>query len=199
MDDKLSAILSDYFEEKDLGEEGGLYADFYKAKIGNYSFLLPNTKGRKKALIKHDIHHLITEYEVDFKGELEIGGWEVASGCADYYGIWMLNLIGMATGIFLIPRRTYQAFIRGIDNKNLYHLDINESEYRNMRLEDITSMLDFDAERTGKKNLKNNVLFIIWSIISVIVTVLIPPYYIISMMVLLIKNGKRVKLIERLN
>lgn len=199
MEDKLTSILENYFKEKDLGEKGGLFSDFYRAKIGNYSILLPNTNGRKKALIKHDIHHLLTDYNVDFKGELEIGGWEVASGCSNYYGIWMLNLIGMATGLFLIPKRTYNAFIKGIGAMNLYQLELEDADYRNRSLEDIQKTLKYDPANKGEKNWKNNVKFICWSIIAIIATLISPPYYILSMIALLIKNGEKVKLIEKLS
>ena len=36
--------------------------------------------GFKKTLFLHDIHHLLSDYDTDFRGELEIAAWELSSG-----------------------------------------------------------------------------------------------------------------------
>jgi len=194
---QIKNILHSYFEEKELGESGGLYSDFYQAKIGGYSFLLPNTQGRKRALIRHDVHHLLTDYNVDFLGELEIGGWEVGSGCGNYWGIWLLNLIGMGTGVFLIPKRTFKAFLHGRRSSNLYHTKLSQEEVGEMKLEEIRDIIKFYPDIV-KANFLDLMYFILWTILAWIVIILSPPYYLCSLIFLWIKNKTKPILIQRI-
>jgi ubiquinone biosynthesis protein Coq4 len=36
----------------------------------------------------HDLHHLVTGYPTDWKGELEISAWEIAGSCRGYVAAW---------------------------------------------------------------------------------------------------------------
>jgi len=87
---------------------------------------LPNTKGRKRAVRVHDLHHILTEYETSMTGEAEIGTWELATGCKDYYAAWVLNGLAMLMGFVIAPRRTLRAFARGRRSRNLYGREVTE-------------------------------------------------------------------------
>ena len=112
---------AEYFARNSFGEDGGYGAKWVKLKAGPIVFGFPNTKGRVRAVRLHDLHHILTGYETTWIGEAEIGAWEVASGCGRYYAGWILNLPGMAMGLFLSPRRIYRAFLRGRQSCNFYH------------------------------------------------------------------------------
>jgi ubiquinone biosynthesis protein Coq4 len=73
-----------------------------------------------QAVRYHDLHHVATGYDTDFRGEGEIGAWEVATGCRGYVAAWWLNLIAMWIGCMIAPRRIFRAFVRGRHTRNLY-------------------------------------------------------------------------------
>jgi len=108
-----------YFAANRLGE-GGYDARWVKLMAGPVPFFLPNTRQRVRSVRLHDIHHVLTGYETTWTGEGEISAWEIGSGCADHWAAWGLNLSGMAIGLFIAPRATYEAFIRGRHSANLY-------------------------------------------------------------------------------
>ena len=94
-------------------ENGGYELKWFRIKVGRIYIPLPNTKDRVKAVKIHDIHHLITEYEANLRGEAQIGAWELASGCGSYYVAWILNAGSFFYGMFALPRPLFEAFLRG--------------------------------------------------------------------------------------
>ena len=85
MDDKTPRkLLPEFYKENNLGMEGGNNSASVRIEITKYFVLyFPNFSARKNAVLKHDIHHLITNYPSTFRGETEISAWEIASGgCA---------------------------------------------------------------------------------------------------------------------
>lgn len=109
-----------YFEDNGFGADGGYNARWVKLKLGPIPYAIPNTAGRVRAVRYHDLHHIMTGYRTDWMGEFEISAWEVGSGCRNLVAAWVLNLGGMFGGMFLSPRRTYRAFVRGRNTRNLY-------------------------------------------------------------------------------
>ena len=80
----------------------------------------PNTAPRVKAVRYHDLHHVLTGYATTNVGEAEIGAWEVATGCKNFWAAWVLNLMAMSMGLVIAPGKTAEAFYRGRHCKNLY-------------------------------------------------------------------------------
>jgi hypothetical protein len=107
-------------------DDGGYSASWAKVKWGPVTLAFPNSQARVRALRLHDFHHLATGYDMDFTGEAEIGAWEVAGGCADHTPAWLLNLLAMAIGLFVAPRRCLRAFVRGRQTRNLYSMDYED-------------------------------------------------------------------------
>ena len=116
-----------YFETNQFGPNGGYDDPRVKITVGPLKIPLPNTEGRVRAVRFHDLHHILTEYDTDLRGEAEIAAWEIASGCADHYAAWVLNFGAMGIGAVLIPRRTWQAFVRGRKTQNLYRETFDEA------------------------------------------------------------------------
>jgi hypothetical protein len=111
-----------YFAVNGFGDNGGYDDAWVNFKLGPIPFPFPNTKGRIRAVKVHDLHHLLTAYDTDIVGEFEISAWEIGAGCKDFFAAWFLNLGGMAGGAMFAPRRTFRAFLRGLDSKSLYGL-----------------------------------------------------------------------------
>ena len=109
-----------YFEVNEFGADGG-YNDFWvDFKLGPLPMPFPNTPGRLHAVKFHDLHHVLTGYDTNVIGEFEISAWEIAGGCEGIIAAWVINLSGLATGLFVAPRRTFAAFVRGRRSRTLY-------------------------------------------------------------------------------
>jgi len=116
----LHQARTEYFRFNGFGEDGGYGDKWVDFKLGPIPFPFPNSPARVKAVRYHDLHHVMTGYQTDFLGELEISAWEIGSDCADMVAAWVLNLGGFAAGMMLAPKRTFAAFVRGRRTRNLY-------------------------------------------------------------------------------
>jgi hypothetical protein len=135
-------LLSSFYENYNLQDDGG-FADL-KVKLEitkNFWFYIPNSDTRRKALLKHDIHHLITGYKSNFKGETEISSWEIASGCNRYWAAWILDSWGMIYGCWFNLRGVFKAFVRGRRSKNLYSDQISNEEALEIPVSELKEML----------------------------------------------------------
>ncbi len=93
-------------------------------RIGPIPFAYPNTKGRKRIVLAHDLHHLLTGYGTDLIGEAELGAWELGTGIRDRSAVrYEIRVLGFMLPRF--PRRLRTAFVRGRHCRNLlgYRLD----------------------------------------------------------------------------
>lgn len=117
----LRAARARYFRDNGFADDGGYGARWVRFQLGPYFLpLLPNTPQRVRAVRLHDLHHVATGYATTWIGEAEIAAWEIASGCADHYAAWLLNLWAMAIGLAIAPRAVWRAFVRGRRSRNLY-------------------------------------------------------------------------------
>ena len=96
-------------------------------KIDPLPFQIPNTEKRKRAVRYHDLHHTLTGYRTNFRGECEIGAWEVATGCADHWAAWFLNLSTIGTGLLFAAGDVWRAFLRGRSSRNLYRATFDDA------------------------------------------------------------------------
>src|SRR5258708_31947833 len=95
---------AEYFDRNNF-KDGGYNDKWVSLKIGPIPFGFPNTKARVRPVKLHDLHHVLTEYETTCTGEAEIGAWEIASGCADHYAAWLLNMGGFLIVLLIAPIR----------------------------------------------------------------------------------------------
>src|SRR5262245_44151067 len=68
---------------KNAGVDADADARWVWIKIGLIPFAYPNTKGRKRVVQAHDLHHLLTGFGTDLLGEAELGAWELGTGIRD--------------------------------------------------------------------------------------------------------------------
>jgi len=159
----LRAARERYFEINRF-EGGGYEEGWVKMRAGPLPIWFPNTVARVKAVKYHDLHHVLTEYPTTWRGEAEIGAWEVATGCAAHYQAWLLNLLAFAIGLAINPRGVYRAFMRGRRSRNLYRTAFSD-ELLARRVGDVRRELALDhtplvAARADRK------AFIFWSLTS---------------------------------
>lgn len=144
---------------------GGGYEDrWIKVKVGAFPIWFPNVPSRKRAVRYHDLHHILTEYETTWRGEAEIGAWEVATGGAGAAVGWLLDLLAFAVGLVINPRGVYCAFVRGRHSANLFRAKFDDAllaqrvgaTRRELRLND-------DVRAT----INDQAAFVAWSLASV--------------------------------
>lgn len=116
----MHAARAQYFADNGFGADGGYAASWVDFSLGPFPFPFPNTSQRVKAVGYHDLHHILTGYETSFTGELEISAWELGAGCGSFAAAWVLNLGGVAAGLFVAPRAVFAAFRRGRQSRSLY-------------------------------------------------------------------------------
>jgi len=151
-----------YFVANAFGLDGGYSLDWVDVKVGPIPLRIPNTAGRKRAVRLHDLHHALTGYRTDFRGECEIGAWEVATGCADHWAAWFLNLSTIGSGLLFAPGDVWRAFARGRRSGNLYRATFDDA-LLDRRLGDVRRELRL-AEPAPAARAGDGVAFAGWSL-----------------------------------
>jgi hypothetical protein len=141
----LENARDEYFRANDFGADGGYGAAWVDFKLGPIPMPFPNTPGRRRAVRFHDLHHVLTGYATDVRGELEISAWEVGGGCADFWSAWQLNLGGLVGGLIACPRRTWRAFVRGRHSRNLYRGATYDGALLGRRVDEVRRELGLDG------------------------------------------------------
>lgn len=154
-----------YFTENGF-DDGGYTAKWVKLQVGPLPLYFPNTAARVRAVRFHDLHHVATGYDTTWTGEAEIGAWEIASGCADHYAAWQLNLQAMAIGLVIAPQAIYRAFVCGRHTKNLYREESTEG-LLSPTVGEIRQRLNLTAPLPPLP-ITDRVAFVIWSALSML-------------------------------
>ncbi|HEU4614253.1 MAG TPA: hypothetical protein VFS15_19295 [Kofleriaceae bacterium] len=142
----LGDARSTYYRVNGFGDDGGDSLAWVPLKIWFFTIKIPNTDGRRRAVRIHDLHHVVTGYQTDLRGEAEIGAWELATGCLRWPAAFVLNLFALAIGIVIAPRRMARAWARGRRTHNLYGHDGVE-DLLPRQLGDVRRELGLDAAR----------------------------------------------------
>ncbi len=158
--------LEAYFIKYGLGKDGGLDKAWGKVKVGNFYFPIPNPESRKRALVFHDMHHLVTGYSAEWDGEFAISGWEIGSGCTDYYAAWALDMGLFALGIWVRPKIVFNAFVRGMRSKNLYHYLLTPQEAKEKTIAELRDFLEIKSPGFENPSSNEKFQFAKWWIIS---------------------------------
>jgi hypothetical protein len=114
---------AEYYKVNGFGDDGGDSLEWVPLKFWRFTIKIPNTQARRKALKIHDLHHVVTGYATNLRGESEIAAWELASGCRRMPAAFVLNTFALAIGAVIAPRLVLRAWARGRTTKNLYTHD----------------------------------------------------------------------------
>jgi hypothetical protein len=150
-----------------LGRDGGYGDAWVKLRLWRIPIWFPNTEGRRRAVRFHDLHHVLTGYPTDWRGEFEIAAWEISTGIGRRYRVaWLLNLLGFACGLFVFPRCVYRAFMRGRRSANLYSTEWDDSLLAR-RVGEMRRRLRLDAE-SARPTPRDKGAFVTWSALSLL-------------------------------
>jgi hypothetical protein len=155
-----------FFARSGLGADGGYNARWVRIETKLFPVYFPNTASRVRSAKLHDLHHLALEYETDWPGEVEIAGWEIASGCGRHPWAWLLNLGAFAVGVALFPRRLYRAFMRGRHASNLYQDGFPESQLETRTVAWLRDRLRSGGDDYGE-GAGDRVAFAFWCVVAV--------------------------------
>jgi len=135
-----------YFERSGFPPDGGYSASFVSlGKFGPIPIGFPNSDSRRRAVVMHDLHHVVTGYGTDWAGEGEISAWELAAGCGRFAFAWFINLQGMVMGWVVSPGRTWRAWVRGRHSRSLYAEGYSDALLRET-VGELRARLELDAE-----------------------------------------------------
>jgi hypothetical protein len=94
-------------------------------RFGPIPLCLPNLPIRQKAMLPHDLNHVVSGYGHDLVGESEVGAWEIGGGCGRFLAAWVLAWSIIAPGVVVSPKRIVDAFVRGRHTGNLFTCDLD--------------------------------------------------------------------------
>ena len=135
-------LIPDYYKKSGFDADGGKSAASVKiVLVKGINIYLPNTKTRKKVILTHDVHHLLTGYSTDLKGETEISTWELSTNCTNNYAAFILNTYAMALGLLINLPGVWKAWLRGRYTCNLYRKKYSREELVNKNLEELKKEL----------------------------------------------------------
>lgn len=160
----LRAAREEYFVANAFGLDGGYGLEWVTVKVGPIPFRIPNTEGRRRAVRYHDLHHTLTGYRTNFRGECEIGAWEVATGCADHWAAWFLNLSTIGSGLLFAAGDVWRAFVRGRNSRNLYRATFDDA-LLDRQLGDVRRELGLSASPSGARAV-DRLAFAGWSLVG---------------------------------
>ncbi len=102
-----------------------VYRDrWFRIELGGLRIPVAPVGPFRGSVILHDLHHVLTGYGTDWRGEVAIAGWELGSGgCAGRVYMWLDRVSTFLFGLLAAPSTTLRAFRRGIAACNLYRLD----------------------------------------------------------------------------
>ena len=173
----VAQALQAFYDQHGYGKEGGIHKRFAWIKFGFISIPFPNVAGRRKNVYLHDINHIVTGYDVSWKGESAVSAWEMASGgWGRVYVIWVMALWAMGLGVILYPRHVLHAFKRGLTMKNGLTCGLTKEEMYKLPIDDLREKLSHHP--ANKKHPA------VWMAISVLVFIF--PFFIGILFILIL-------------
>ncbi len=118
--ERIGTVLGEHLQAHGLPRDSGVAQRWVRVRFVGIPIVFPNFDARRRVLVLHDVHHLLTGYPTTWRGEAEIGAFEIATGCGDLWAAWMFNLGGFLFGLAIAPVATWRAFVRGCHCTNCY-------------------------------------------------------------------------------
>jgi len=189
-------LLDKFYLDNNLGHDGGQSSSSVKIELSpKFHFYFPNFDARRKAVLKHDIHHLLTDYKTNIAGESEISAWEIGSGCKKYWAATLINTSGVMIGIPFNFRRVLNAYSRGRRTKNLYHELYSMEEALEMNIGELKQKLllnefPIETKPTFVDFLRFS-LFTLFGVVFSILSLVLLPFILMYSVVVSIRESKK--------
>ena len=115
----LEVLLAQHYAAQGLAPDGGLSESSWQP-LKSVAIRLPQFEWRRRALLRHDLHHIATGYPCTVQGEMQMAAWEYAAGRFRNTAATMACLPLLALGALCIPSKSFSAFVLGRKSKTLY-------------------------------------------------------------------------------
>ena len=143
----IKQALPIFYKDYHLEADGGINDPTVKVELlKGISVYMPNFEARRKVVLKHDIHHILTGYPAAMKGETEISAWEIATGCTHNWFAFMINTYGMMSGLVFNFRAIWKAWSRGKETTNLYQEKSNDEDLLDRSVNELKHELGLDRQ-----------------------------------------------------
>jgi hypothetical protein len=154
-----------YFAKYGL-DDGGYDDDWVFFWFGWIPAVLPNTRGRKRAIRAHDMHHIATGCNAVYdEGELDVVAFELRAGGPGWFAMgWQILLSLFALGLVLRPRQLWRLFLRARGARNLFGATVDESIY-GLTVGELRARMRLGPERT-EWDRRDVLEFLGWSLLS---------------------------------
>lgn len=180
---RIGDALTRHYLAHGLPPDGGASDPWFRVRIGPVTLRLPNPPARRRAVLFHDVNHIVTGYNTTFgEGEMTIAGFEVGAGCGRFGIAWYINLSMLALGVLTSPRAAFAAFVRGRRSASIYHGHRDPAALAAMTVAEVRTLLRLDSVRATAKSL-DRAQFAAWSVVGL--GVLIAPLVVIVTLLLL--------------
>jgi hypothetical protein len=161
--------LTQHYVAHGLPLDGGASNPWFNVRIGPMTIPLPNPPARRRAVVMHDINHIVTGYNTTFsEGEMSIAAFEVGAGCGRLAIVWFINLSLLALALVVHPRIAFAGFVRGRRSASIYANIEDATTLNEMSVERVRSILRIASADTPPR-FSDRVLFAVWGAIAVVV------------------------------
>lgn len=157
-----------FYEKHGYGREGGIDNDWIWLKFKYFSLPIPNIKGRRENVWRHDLLHILLDYDTSWKGETQVSGWVMGSGgWGKFYVGWLFAFAMFGIAIVFFPTSTFQSFIRGRNTLSPYLLGIGKEKLYQSNIEDLKREFDFD-KKEFEVNFRDKIVFMVWALVTIL-------------------------------
>jgi ubiquinone biosynthesis protein Coq4 len=92
----------------------------WTCRVGPIRIRFPNFKWRRKAILAHDLHHVLTGIPCGLRGEFQMAAWEFGAGPMPHWGAALFCLPLVLLGLLWSPRRIVRAYRAGRRSRSLH-------------------------------------------------------------------------------
>ncbi|MCU0467471.1 MAG: hypothetical protein MUF58_02635 [Arcicella sp.] len=164
----LTRALDLFYEKHGYGREGGIDSDWIWLKFRYFSLPIPNVKGRRENVWRHDMLHILLDYDTSWQGEAQVAGWVLGSGgWGRFYVAWLFALSMFSVAITFFPLKTFRAFVRGRNTLSPYLLGITKENLYADTLPSLKKQFKFDLT-PFKATLTDRLLFGFWFLVGLL-------------------------------
>ncbi len=121
--------LNRHFAATGIYRQGCTREDWYpghfvEIELGGLKIPFLPILRRNGPVVLHDLHHMLTGYQPDWRGEVGVAGWELGSGgCGWHLFYWLDRVTFFLLGLVFSPVVTLQGLAKGWKSRNLYRMD----------------------------------------------------------------------------
>jgi hypothetical protein len=142
----------------------------WTCKIGPVTLRLPNFAWRRSAILRHDLHHILTGYSCTMRGECQMAAWEFAAGRFPHPGATLFCLPLVAAGLVWSPRAIWSAFRRGRNGRSLYGVELTDT----FLWSSVTTMRETASRPQELTSRASDTMAFAWLILKAYLIVLVP-------------------------